>query len=223
MEADVQALLGRIDAEFTRQKARMEKARDQKLEEYQGRQDRLARFEQACEMLKGVWGPRLEALKKAFGEKVQVSPHTDAGRRQATFMFTSNLARITLTFTATTDLDVRKLVLEYSLEILPVLMTYPDKARVEQPFDRIDGNAIGTWIDDRIVDFVGTYLSIHENEFYLKAHMVEDPVAHVRFPDFAAATTLERGGKTLYFIANQTREEFEAAEGKESQPRRSAG
>jgi len=48
--------------------------------------------------------------------------------------------------------------------------------------------------------------------------MVEDPVAHVRFPDFAAATTLERGGKTLYFIDNRTREEFEATES-----RRSAG
>jgi len=74
---------------------------------------------------------------------------------------------------------------------------------------------IGAWLDERIVDFVRTYLAVHENEFYLKAHMVEDPVAHVRFPDFAAASTLERGGKTLYFIANETREEFEAKEKKQ--------
>ncbi len=216
METDVQALLGRIDAEFARSKSKVEKLREQKLEEYQGRQERMALFERACDTLKGVWGPRLEALKKAFGERVQVSPHADAGRRQATFSFTSSLAKITLTFTATTDLDVRKLVLEYSLEILPMLMSYPDKARIEQPFDRIEADAIGSWIDDRIVDFVKTYLSVHDNEFYLKAHMVEDPVAHVRFPEFAAATTLERGGKTLYFIANRTREEFEAAERKRS-------
>jgi len=223
METDVQALLGRIDAEFARSQAKVEKAREQKLEEYQGRQNRLALFEKACEMLKGVWRPRLEALKKAFGEKVKVSPHADAGRRQATFSFDSTLARITLTFTATTDLDVRKLILEYSLEILPVLMSYPDKDRLQQPFDQIDAKAIGGWIDDRIVEFVKTYLSVHENEFYLKAHMVEDPVAHVRFPEFAAATTLERGGKTLYFIANQTREEFEAAEARQGGARRTAG
>jgi hypothetical protein len=218
MENEVQALLGRIDAEFARSRARLEKVREEKVEEYQGRQERLALFEKSCEMLKGVWGPRLEGLKKAFGEKVQLSPHTDAGRRQATFAFTSPLARITLNFTATTDLDVRKLVLEYSLEILPVLMSFPGKARLEQPFEQIDADSIGAWIDDRIVDFVRVYLSVHENEFYLQAHMVEDPVAHVRFPDFAAATTLERGGKTLYFIDNRTREEFEATEG-----RRTAG
>src|SRR5262245_23279967 len=194
MESDVQSLRGRIDAEFARSKSKLEETRDRKVEEYKGRQDRLAQFEQACETLKGVWAPRLGALQQAFGERVKVSPHMEAGRRQASFSFTSNLARISLSFTATTDLDVRNLVLEYSLDILPVLMSYPDKARLEQPFDRIDEKSIGTWIDDRIVDFVKTYLAVHENEFYLQAHMVEDPVAHVRFPEFAAASTLERGG-----------------------------
>ena len=217
MESKLQDLASRIDAEFSRAKAKLEELRARKLEEHQGRGQRMALFEKACESLRPVWGPRLETLKKAFGEKVRVSPHTDAGRRQATFSFTSDLARITLTFTATTDHDVRNLVLEYSLEILPVLVSYPGKARLEQPLESVDADAVGAWIEDRIVDFVNTYLSIHENEFYLKAHMVEDPVAHVRFPEFAAASTLERGGKTLYFIANETREEFEAKE------RRSAG
>lgn len=215
METDVQNLLTRIDAEFTRSKENVEKMRRQKVEEHQGRESRVALFQKACESLKGVWGPRLEALKKAFGEKVRVSPKADTGRREATFSFTSSLAKITLTFTATSDYDVRNLVLEYSLEIVPVLMSYPDKARMEQPLDKLDPKAVGSWIDERIVEFVRTYLSVHENEFYLQAHMVEDPVAHVRFPEFAAASTLERGGKTLYFIANETRQEFEAKETKE--------
>jgi hypothetical protein len=212
MESKLQDLAGRIEAEFARAKGKIETLREQKLEEHQGRRQRLALFETACNALRPVWAPRLETLQKAFGERVRVSPHAAAGRRQATFAFTSDLARITLTWTATTDQDVRNLVLDYSLEILPVLMSYPNKARLEQPLDRVDADAVGAWIDDRIVEFVDTYLSIHENEFYLKAHMVEDPVAHVRFPEFAAASTLERGGKTLYFIANQTRDEFEEKE-----------
>ena len=217
MESKLQNLAGRIDAEFSKAKQKLEKVREQGLEEHQGRQERMALFERACDSLREVWRPRLETLRQAFGEKVRLSPHADTGRRQATFAFTSNLARITLTFTATTDIDVRNLVLEYSLEILPVLMSYPDKARLEQPLTNIDAGAVGSWIEDRIIEFVNTYLLVHENEFYLQAHMVEDPVAHVRFPEFAAATTLERGGRTLYFIANQTRMEFEEKE------RRSAG
>ncbi len=214
MEMDMSGLLKRIDAEFARSRDNLENLRHAKVREHQERQDRLARFETICESLTEVWRPRLDALKRHFGEKVQVQPHAAAGRRQATFSFHSSLARINLAFTATTDADVRNLILEYSLEILPVLMSFPGQARLEQPLDRVDPTAIGTWIDDRIIDFVKTYLSLHENEYYLKSHMVEDPVAHVRFPKFAAASTLERGGKVLYFIANETREEFEAGESK---------
>ena len=80
------------------------------------------------------------------------------------------------------------------------------------PMDRIDRVAIADWIDDRLIDFVRTYLSLHENEYYLKRHMVQDPVAGVRFPKHAAAATLEGKGKTYYFIGEQTMEEFKKRE-----------
>jgi YHS domain-containing protein len=43
--------------------------------------------------------------------------------------------------------------------------------------------------------------------------MVEDPVAGVRFPKFAAGATLEWQGRTLYFIGEETRREFEKQQG----------
>ncbi len=79
--------------------------------------------------------------------------------------------------------------------------------------DAIDREAIANWVDDRLVDFVKTYLSLHENEWYLKDHMVVDPVADVRFPKFAAAATIELEGKTYYFVGEETRREFEAKHG----------
>ena len=220
MEADLQSLLGRLNGEFARSKATMENLRRLKIEEYKGRQDRLEHFVKVCHSLEGVWRPRLEALRDAFGEKVKVVPHVETDRRQAKFTFTSSLAQIMLTFTATTDFDVRNLVLEYSLMINPVLMTFPGHSRREQPFEQVDPRAIGAWLDDRIIEFTRIYLSLHENEHYLQGHMVEDPVAHVRFPDFAAEATLERDGKTLHFIASETREQFEA---KENADRRISG
>ena len=209
MDAAAQKLLGRIDQEFARSEAKLNALRGSPAAEDPGRVDRYALFEKACEPLKAVWRPRLEALRQRFGEKVKLSPALAEGRRQATFEFTSELAQITLRFTATTDPDVRYLVLEFRLDLVPMLMTYPDRDRLEQPLDRTDGAAIGAWIDDRIVEFVKTYLSLHENEYYLRAHMVEDPVNHIRFPKFAAAATLERDGKTLHFISTESRDVFE--------------
>jgi len=220
VESDPPSLQQRINAEFAQSKATLKKLRQHKIEEYQRREGRLEQFMQVCTSLEEVWRPRLETLRDAFGEKVRVLPHLETGRRQAIFTFTSNLAQITLTFTASTDFDVRNLVLEYSLVITPMFMSFPGYARREQPFEQIDPKDIGAWLDDRIVDFTRTYLSLHENEHYLQGHMVEDPVAHVRFPDFAAEATLERGGKTLHFIASETREQFEA---KENADRRISG
>jgi YHS domain-containing protein len=52
-------------------------------------------------------------------------------------------------------------------------------------------------------------ISLHENQYYLKGHMVEDPIAKVQFPKYAAGATLQHGGKTLYFINESTLRDFE--------------
>jgi YHS domain-containing protein len=208
--AEVDSLLKRIDAEFAALENRIKQAQAEKVHEHQERQKRLAAFEKLLAELPAVWQPRLEALTRKFGDKVKVIPKVTSSSREGTFDFQSNLARIRLRLSASTDLDVRKLVLDYNLEILPILMKFESHQQAEWPLDAIDREAITRWIDDRLVDFVKTYLALHQNEYYLKGHMVEDPVAGIRFPKLAAAATLERDGKTYYFIGEETRREFEA-------------
>jgi len=208
--ADVDNLLSRIDAEFAALESRIKQAQSEKLEEHQDRQARLATFEKLLAELPTIWKPRLEALVSRFGDKVKVTPKITPGSRSANFDFQSNLAHIHLRLSASTDRDVRKLVLDYHLDILPILMKFASHEQVEWPLEAVDRQAVATWIDDRLVDFVKTYLSLHQNEYYLKDHMVEDPVAGVRFPKFAAGATLERDGKTYYFIGEQTRRQFES-------------
>jgi YHS domain-containing protein len=209
MSGNLDQLLARIDQEIALSRQKLDQLQKGKAAGAGDLDHRLQLFEKACDTLKGVWRPRLEALKRKFGEKVQIDPQMAAGRRSAAFSFTSPLAQITLTFTASTDVEVKSMVLDYRLELVPILMTFRDRDRLEQPLEKVDAEAVATWIEDRIVDFVKSYMALHENEFYLKAHLVEDPVAHVRFPRFAAAASLERDGKTLYFISNETRKQYE--------------
>jgi YHS domain-containing protein len=211
--AEIEHLLQRIDAEFAALENRIQQARAEKVQEHQERQKRLAVFEKLLAELPEVWQPRLEALTKKFGDKVRVTPKVTSTCREGTFNFDSNLARIRLRLSASTDHDARKLVLDYHLEILPILMKFDSHQQAEWPLDAVDRQAIANWIDDRLVDFVKTYLALHQNEYYLKDHMVEDPIAGIRFPKLAAATKLERDGKTYYFIGEETRREFEARQG----------
>jgi YHS domain-containing protein len=213
---DTSNLVGRIDAEFSAVEEKYKKAQTEHVQAYQERQKKLQRLGQVFDRLAEIWRPRLEVLVKKFGDRVQVSPRVIPSTREATFEFQSKLARIRLRFSATTDRDITKVILRYDLDITPVLQRFDAHSELEFPLDAVDPEAVARWVDDRIVSFVKAYLSLHENEYYLKDEMVEDPVVGVRFPKFAAGATLERGGKTYYFVGEETRREFEQQQGKGS-------
>jgi hypothetical protein len=204
-------LLDRIDAEFREVEGKIKKYQTEKREEFEGRQQRLEQFSQLCEKLSEVWRPRLEAFAERFRDRVQVSPTVSKNRRSATLSMHSPLAKIELTFTAMTDEDVRHLVLDYQLSILPILMRFEKDRQLELPLDQVDPQVVGDWIDDRLVDAVRAILSLHQNEYYLKGHLVRDPIANIEFPKYAAAATLDWNGKTQYFISDTTRDEFAKA------------
>lgn len=205
---DVQSLLQRINHEFTAVEDRMKTQQANLVQEYQGRQERMAKLQQVFEQLRGVWTPRLRALAEKFGDKVQVKPQVTPSLREATFQFKSELAHIELRFSAAADNDVRNVILSYDLEILPILMKFDSHAELSLPLEAVDSQKVGTWIDDQIVSFVKSYLAMHQNNYYLKDILVSDPVANVSFPKFAAGATLEHNGKTVYFIGEETRGEY---------------
>jgi YHS domain-containing protein len=207
------SLADRIDAEFTASAEKIKQFQDEQLHEHHERQHRLERFDQLLDELREPWQARLETLAQRFRDRVQVTPDMAPGRRHATFQFQSELARIRLRFSATTDLEVTRVVFSYDLEILPMLMQFNSHAELEFPLEAVDRGALIQWVDDRIVSFVHTYLSLNENELYLKKQMVEDPVIHVRFPKYAAGAKLEWQGKTYYFVGEETRREFEQVQG----------
>ena len=114
-----------------------------------------------------------------------------------------------MTVSAFPDRDAKNVAVEYDLQIVPVLTHFESHAAFTTPIDQPDLDGLGRWLDDRIVGFVETFMKLHENEHYTKDQYVEDPVAGVRFPKFAAGATLEKGGQTYYFIDEKTKAEFE--------------
>jgi YHS domain-containing protein len=124
------------------------------------------------------------------------------------------VAQIALTFRVSHDAEVRNLVLDQTLEVLPILMQFDKHSSLTVPLDKIDEDKVTKWVDDRIVAFIKTFLAIHQNQYYQKDNLVTDPVAGVQMPRYAARCTLESGGKTHYFISEETRREFEAKQAK---------
>jgi hypothetical protein len=210
---DINSLAGRIDAEFSVVQDKIKKLQSEKVEQHKQRENRLEQLNKTFDQLRDIWKPRLELLVKKFGDRVQTTPRIVPSTREVTFNFQSRLAQVRLKFAAFTDRDIQKVILGYDLEIIPVLIRFKHHDEVEFPLNAVDKEIAAKWIDDRIVEFVQTYFSMGENEIYLKDQMVEDPIAHVSFPKFAAATSLELQGQKFYFIGEETRREFEKQRG----------
>jgi YHS domain-containing protein len=206
--ADTNSLASRIDAEFSAVEQKVKQRQTEEVHEYQQRQQRSEQLSKVFDELSAIWKPRLDLLVKKFGDRVQVTPRVVPSARAATFNFQSRMARVNLKFSAFTDRDVRKVIHAYDLEIIPILMRFNPHSEIEFPLEAVDKDAVAKWIDDRIVEFIKTYFSMGETDIYLKDEMVEDPVAHVRLPRFAAAATLEWQGQKYYFIGEETRREF---------------
>jgi hypothetical protein len=211
--SDVKDLAARIEGAFSAVKEKAKEQQQSELKLYQERQKLYQEYEKAQARVVEIAKPRLEALAKRAGERVKVTPSVSESRRSARFEFRSPKAYITLTFSVAPDQEIKNAVVEYDLKIVPVLWKFESHSEFSTPIATFDAAGLTKWLDDRIVGFVELYIQIHEAEIYDKAEYVEDPVAKVKFPKFAAGATLEHGGQMHFFIDDNTKAEFAKQKG----------
>jgi YHS domain-containing protein len=204
-----QELAENIDAAFAAMEAKRRHFQEVETHKYEDWKQRLAQLGVEFDTLRDIFKPRLDLLIEKFGDKITATPKLTESTRELLLEFHSEVARIRLRFQGTTDPDIRKLILNYDLEIIPILMQFDSHSTLEMPLDAIDFDAAVRWADERILSFVQTYAALHENPYYLRDQMVMDPVSGTTFPKLAAGATLERDGRTYYFVSEATRREFE--------------
>ena len=93
------------------------------------------------------------------------------------------------------------------LNILPVLMEYNRNNEALLPFEG-DDEAIATWVGDRILEFVDTYLRLETHPLYQKDNTVIDIVCGMHIPFTAATSSVVREGRTFYFCSEHCKEAF---------------
>lgn len=211
--SDVNDLIARIDKALTTAKDRIQRDQQRELQQVLERQALMKQYEQV--QAKAVEGakPRLEAFAKCFGERVSVTPSRSETRRSTCFEFRSPKAYMALTLSIAPDRELKNAVVELDLKIVPVLWKFNAHAEFSTPVISPDYHGLTKWVDDRLVGFVELYIRIHEEEFLDKAEYVEDPIAKVKFPKFAAGATLDHGGKTHFFIDDTTKAEYAKQQG----------
>lgn len=120
----------------------------------------------------------------------------------------------TLRFPATVTLgiallpaDDKRLIARYNLIIHPELMEYNRNREMSFP---LEGNEkkLADWVDDRIIEFVDTYLRLETHPLYQKDNTVVDIVCGMRISSTAATSTVEQDGRIFYFCSEHCKDAF---------------
>ena len=210
---DLDTLIRRIDEELAAEVGHQKAAWAEEVRTSRERGPRLQRYEAVAQHVIELLKPRLAAFIERFKDVVKAEPVVREHTRAMSLTFAATVAKVTLRFEVFPDQDVSHARLECTQEIIPVLFRYDKQSVLEFPLDSVQDDAVVQWFDERVVAFVKAYLAVMRQDAALKEQLkdqlVEDAVAKIRFPRYLAASTLERDGRTYYFVDEETRREFE--------------
>lgn len=179
---------------------------DSNMKELLEQRERLAAI--AKSKIETIILPRMEELTKHFdNSKIEVL-HTDSDYN--CFCVFDHTPR----FPATVKLLIallpgkdEHLTARYDLNIFPVLMEFNGNTEESFPLDSNE-ELLASWVEDRILEFIDTYLRLEAHPFYQKDNTVIDIVCGMRIPSISATSTAERNGRIFYFCSEHCREAF---------------
>jgi hypothetical protein len=129
---------------------------------------RLKRYTTVADrIMEAVIRTGMETLAECFAgaqsPEVQRTRHTCVCRFPHTPRFPATAA---VELGVTRDGDARIVTVEYDLQILPVFHPINAQARLVMPLDEMDEREVARWVEERVLEFVDSYLRLETVEPY---------------------------------------------------------
>jgi YHS domain-containing protein len=163
----------------------------------------------ADRFMEEVIRPRMEKLKTLFNNarmsEARCSRHTCCCQFEHTSRFP---ATAFLEIGVTRDGEIKTVVLQSQMEILPVFFPVEGKDEFTLLLDQVDENKAAAWVEAKILQFVDTYLRLETTDHYQQENFVTDPVCGMRVNKAFAPAQATYGGKPYYFCVEECRARF---------------
>jgi YHS domain-containing protein len=165
----------------------------------------------ADRLIESVIRPRMTAVKAQLDGVA--APELDC-TRHACCLQLAHIPRfpatVRLDLGVTRDGDMRTLIVQYRLRIIPIFFPFEGADDLTFPIDRVEPERVALWLDDKLVAFVETYLRLELEQGYQDENRVIDPVCCMSVNRVDAPARAEYGGKTYYFCVSECRDRFVA-------------
>jgi len=179
---------------------------DSNMKELLEQRERLAAI--AKSKIETIILPRMEELTNHFdNSKIEVL-HTDSDYNcLCVFNHTPRFPATVKLLIALLPGKDEHLTARYDLNIFPVLMEFNGNSEEIFPLD-CDEELLAGWVEDRILEFIDTYLRLESHPFYQKDNTVIDIVCGMRISSTAVTSTVEKDGRTFYFCSEHCKDAF---------------
>ncbi len=213
-------LVERLSAEVTGARERIQSLQTEAAEAFAGQEQRFMQFVAVADRIHAILLPRLEVFTKVevfkdIKQFVSVEGQGLDGRgfhgRTTTLSIPLSdacPAKVQLSFRLGHDGAVENAIMDYRLEILPIVFKFDSHDQLSIPVNAPDADAISRWIEDKLVEFTRTFFELQFHDQYQRNHLVTDVVMNVRFPKVYAAGQQECEGHTYYFFTPASLQAF---------------
>jgi len=163
----------------------------------------------ADRLIQEVISPRVEKLKSLFDNArmpgARNSRHTVCCQFEHTMRFP---ATARLEMGVTRDGEIKTVILQSQVEILPVFFPVEGRDTLTMPLNEVDEEKAAAWVEAKIVQFVDSYLRLETSNHHQEGNMVTDPVCGMRVNKAFAPAQITYRGQTYYFCIPECQARF---------------
>jgi YHS domain-containing protein len=163
----------------------------------------------ADRLIQEVIHPRMEKLKSLFenarASETRCSRHVCCLQFEHTPRFP---ATAFLEFGVSRDGEIKKVILQFEMEVLPAFTTFERKDELSMPLDEVDDQKAAAWVEAKVLQFVDSYLQLETLSPYQQENIVTDPVCGMRVNKVFAPAQMAHRGKTYYFCLPECQARF---------------
>lgn len=176
---------------------------------------RRQQFEELADRLSQtiIW-PRLETLASYFAN-ADMRKDGPSASSSCWFAFCQRFPAVAhLEFSVEHDVRVEKLIVHTQTRIMPAFVRFNQQDNLRLPVDDVGDEQVADWVEERLLEFLDTYLRIDGGAEAFTEEPVTDPVCGMQIRRSDATARELYYGHPYFFCCDGCREQFRAEPGR---------
>jgi YHS domain-containing protein len=170
---------------------------------------RSQRFEELAKHLSlSIIRPRLETVASFFAN-ASVEHEERRNRSSCWFAFCQRFPAVAqIEFTVEHDVRFEQLIVHAQTRVMPVFVRFTEQDNLPLPLDRVEHDQVADWVEERLLEFLDTYLRIDDGGEEFAEEPATDPICGMRSRRSDAAASDSHYGHPYYFCSVDCHEKF---------------